>query len=91
MACRPCAGKGGERFPTCDPDKKAMLEPRPESRRDFLHGVLQVRAKERGKGGAAAKGRECSESASQSSKRLHTDLGARAICICLIWGFDGRW
>lgn len=36
-------GNSGERFPTCDPQKKAVLEPRPQGRKEFLHGILQVR------------------------------------------------
>lgn len=39
----PVPGNSGERFPTCDPEKKAVLEPRPQGRKEFLHGILQVR------------------------------------------------
>lgn len=33
--------KKGERFPIADSNKKPVLEPRPESRAEFLHGILQ--------------------------------------------------
>jgi xylulokinase len=36
----PLVGKG-ERFPVADPDKGPVLQPVPESRRDYLHGILQ--------------------------------------------------
>jgi len=31
----------GERFPINDPNKKPVLEPKPESRKEYLHGILQ--------------------------------------------------
>lgn len=31
----------GERFPTADSDKQPILEPKPKSRKDYLHGILQ--------------------------------------------------
>lgn len=31
----------GERFPVADPNKEPILEPVPEDRADFLHGILQ--------------------------------------------------
>ena len=34
--------KKGERFPTADGDKEPILEPVPDSRKDFLHGILQA-------------------------------------------------
>lgn len=37
----PLAGTAGERFPTCDPEKKALLTPRPDSRTEYLWGILQ--------------------------------------------------
>ena len=33
--------KPGERFPVADPNKQAVLEPRPESRQEFLKGLLE--------------------------------------------------
>lgn len=33
--------KKGERFPVADSEKLPMLEPKPENRRDYLHGILQ--------------------------------------------------
>jgi D-ribulokinase len=33
--------KNGERFPISDPNKKSVLEPVPEDRTEFLHGILQ--------------------------------------------------
>jgi sugar (pentulose or hexulose) kinase len=33
--------KVGERFPVADPDKKPVLKPVPESRKEYLHGLLQ--------------------------------------------------
>lgn len=33
--------KRGERFPTADGSKEPVLEPKPESRKDYLHGILQ--------------------------------------------------
>ena len=33
--------KVGERFPVADANKQPVLEPVPESRKDFLHGLLQ--------------------------------------------------
>ena len=33
--------KRGERFPIADSTKRPLLEPVPESRQDFLHGILQ--------------------------------------------------
>lgn len=38
-------GTRGERFPTNDPLKESVLEPRPASRRDYLHGLLQAIAR----------------------------------------------
>ncbi|CAN0449538.1 unnamed protein product, partial [Scytosiphon promiscuus] len=38
-------GTKGERFPTNDPLKKSILDPRPDSRRDHLHGLLQAIAR----------------------------------------------
>lgn len=38
-------GTRGERFPTNDPLKKSVLEPRPESRKEYLHGLLQAIAR----------------------------------------------
>ena len=32
--------KEGERFPVYDPKMKPVMTPVPESRRDFLHGIL---------------------------------------------------
>ncbi|MEM9245238.1 MAG: FGGY-family carbohydrate kinase, partial [Cyanobacteria bacterium P01_F01_bin.153] len=34
--------KSGERFPVSDPDLAPRLTPRPESDRDFLHGMLEA-------------------------------------------------
>lgn len=34
--------KKGERFPIADGDKEPILEPVPDSRKDFLHGILQA-------------------------------------------------
>jgi len=31
----------GERFPVNDPNKVPVLEPKPESRQEYLHGILQ--------------------------------------------------
>lgn len=33
--------KQGERFPVQDPFKQPVLEPKPETRREYLHGILQ--------------------------------------------------
>lgn len=38
-------GTRGERFPTNDPLKESVLEPRPEGRREYLHGLLQAIAR----------------------------------------------
>lgn len=38
-------GTRGERFPTNDPLKESILEPRPGSRREYLHGLLQAIAR----------------------------------------------
>lgn len=35
----------GERFPINDPEKEPVLEPKPESRREYLHGILQALSK----------------------------------------------
>lgn len=40
-------GTVGERFPTNDPLKKSILEPRPENRTEYLHGLLQAIARSR--------------------------------------------
>jgi xylulokinase len=37
--------KIGERFPENDPMKAPVLVPRPESRKDFLHGILLALSK----------------------------------------------
>ncbi|MEM9770991.1 MAG: FGGY-family carbohydrate kinase [Cyanobacteria bacterium P01_D01_bin.73] len=37
--------KPGERFPVSDPDLAPRLTPRPESDRDFLHGMLEATAR----------------------------------------------
>ncbi|MGD1850431.1 MAG: FGGY-family carbohydrate kinase [Cyanophyceae cyanobacterium] len=37
--------KPGERFPVSDPDLAPRLAPRPESDRDFLHGILEAIAR----------------------------------------------
>ena len=34
--------KKGERFPIADGDKQPVMEPVPDSRKDFLHGILQA-------------------------------------------------
>ncbi|CAM9313402.1 unnamed protein product [Discosporangium mesarthrocarpum] len=36
---------GGERFPTNDPTKKALLKPKPESRQEYLHAILEAIAR----------------------------------------------
>eukprot|EP00903_Cladosiphon_okamuranus_P008792 g8421.t1 len=46
-------GTRGERFPTNDPVKESVLEPRPESRREYLHGLLQAIARVESEGYAA--------------------------------------
>lgn len=33
--------KAGERFPIADSEREPLLTPRPESRKEFLHGILQ--------------------------------------------------
>ncbi|CAM9695214.1 unnamed protein product [Ascophyllum nodosum] len=38
-------GKRGERFPTNDPLKESVLEPRPDGRKEYLHGLLQAIAR----------------------------------------------
>jgi sugar (pentulose or hexulose) kinase len=35
-------GAVGERFPTNDPELRPVLDPVPESRRDFLHSILHA-------------------------------------------------
>jgi sugar (pentulose or hexulose) kinase len=37
----PLAGDAGERFPSCDPSKKALLTPRPPRRSEYLQGILE--------------------------------------------------
>jgi sugar (pentulose or hexulose) kinase len=34
--------KKGERFPVADSEKSPVLEPKPESRKEYLHGILQA-------------------------------------------------
>jgi sugar (pentulose or hexulose) kinase len=34
--------KKGERFPIADSDKEPILDPKPDSRKDYLHGILQA-------------------------------------------------
>ncbi|CAM9659276.1 unnamed protein product [Ectocarpus sp. 13 AM-2016] len=46
-------GTVGERFPTNDPLKKSILEPRPENRTEYLHGLLQAIARVESEGYAA--------------------------------------
>lgn len=41
----PLAGNGGERFPYNDPNMKAVLEPVPASRGEYLQGLLQSLAR----------------------------------------------
>jgi sugar (pentulose or hexulose) kinase len=38
----PGGGASGERFPRNDPEMRAILEPKPASRREYLHGILEV-------------------------------------------------
>lgn len=38
-------GRKGERFPTNDPLKESVLDPRPDDRREYLHGLLQAIAR----------------------------------------------
>lgn len=38
-------GTKGERFPMNDPLKESLLEPRPEDRGEYLHGLLQAIAR----------------------------------------------
>ena len=33
--------KKGERFPVADSEKEPVLTPKPESRKEYLHGILQ--------------------------------------------------
>ena len=46
----PLAVAKGERFPVANPQKVPLLEPKPESRREYLHGILQGIAKVEVKG-----------------------------------------
>eukprot|EP00752_Nemacystus_decipiens_P005296 g4804.t1 len=46
-------GTRGERFPTNDPIKESVLEPRPDCRREYLHGLLQAIARVESEGYAA--------------------------------------
>ena len=48
----PLVGQG-ERFPVNDPEKKCVLEPKPETRREYLHGILQAMSKVEAEGFAA--------------------------------------
>lgn len=34
--------KKGERFPVADSSKEPVLDPKPDSRKDYLHGILQA-------------------------------------------------
>ena len=40
LAYYPLMNKG-ERFPVADSDKEPVLEPKPDSRKEYLHGILQ--------------------------------------------------
>ncbi|CAM9895778.1 unnamed protein product, partial [Phaeothamnion confervicola] len=49
----PGSGASGERFPTNDPRKAAVLEPRPASRAEYLQAILQAIARVEAEGFAA--------------------------------------
>lgn len=48
----PLVGQG-ERFPINDPEKQCVLEPKPETRQEYLHGILQAMSRIEAEGYAA--------------------------------------